>query len=665
MKSKVSFFNAGIQKQNAKQHGWIGMIFLLSWLFIVPLRMLLLVDGEDQLDAARIKDIYDVVQTPQLFVTVGIPVIAGIFLLRYLQLPDAADMMHSLPIKRHHLLANQMISGVVMLVIPMVVTALLTWLAAESYPLYENLSAGDIWSWAGLHTLMALFFFLFTVFTGMMTGISVAAGILAFILLMLPLGLITLINENLAVFLYGFAPNYASSTEQIAHWSPLVMAEEVMREELSAGQVIGFFAGAVVSGALAFLLYRYRHVESATQAVTFKPLQPIFKYGVTFCFMLVGGLYFYQYNDISWLLFGYLVGSLAGYCAAEMILAKTWRIFQPKRAVGYAVYAVVILIAGVAVNMDVFGYETSVPEEEDIQGVHFGHHVHQLNSPENNESSLFHESDSYKAKVREFHEAVTEVQPEERTVTGAAQNMVFAYKMEDGSMKVRNYENISTAELQEEAAAVMESEPYKLSQFHLEELNKDVDRVRFDIYRQPGYSEPFSITDPEELEELKDILSYEITSLSYEEIQHQNRTWGDLVFSKLPEEGQPRDEQLGFDIPWLKSFEELDTWLENNGYLEQARLTTGEIETMKMTTIPEIRNPEAFLEDVYSEAAQDQEVSITEEGQMDTVLKHFESYQPHQEQGPYMVQMETTNGNRVFGVLEEDDLPEEIVSQLQ
>ena len=82
-------------------------------------------------------------------------------------------------------------------------------------------------------------------------------------------------------------------------------------------------------------LYKKRKTESASEAIAFSKLRTIFKYGVTFCTMLFGGVYFsaVQSNSFIWMIFGYIIGAIIGYYIAEMVLQKTWRVFtQSQRA---------------------------------------------------------------------------------------------------------------------------------------------------------------------------------------------------------------------------------------------------------------------------------------------------------------------------------------------
>ncbi|MFZ4453265.1 hypothetical protein [Salibacterium aidingense] len=658
MKSKMSFFNPGIQKQNAKQHGWVGLIFLIGWLFALPLQMILLAEDEERV--LNIEHMYDITQGPQMLLMAGVPVLAAIFLFRYLQVPDAADMMHSLPVKRESLLFNQLVSGTIMLVVPILITAVAVSLVSGAYPVYGDLTGTDISNWVGIAILMSLFFFLFTVLVGMITGISVATGILTFILLMLPVGLFSLINSNLALYLYGFSSAYRN-TEQAAQWSPIVVLTELGEKSMSLGQVIGFIAAVVISGAAALVLYKYRHIETASQAITFTALQPIFKYGVTFCAMLTGGLYYNQYGSIGWVIFGYIFGSIVGYLIAEMILKKTWRVFRGKLFLGYAGYAVVIILLGILVNYDAFGFEKAVPETNEIEGVYFGHNAYQLTQADQNEQNPYNQSEAYIEKVRNLHETIVEKQPQELPAQFMQRTDVFviAYELENGGHMIREYQHLPSDEIKSGLKAVLEQEAYKSQEYELDKLNDKVSSVEF-VPNIPGAVQPaLRIEDQEEIEELQEIMKYEISSIGYENILNQGMVWGNIQFH-VP--GDTEEEAKSFDLPYHKSFEEVDTWLKNNGYLEQARLTIEQVDRIEIAHVPRATEQNASPVRIFREQVEQgnaESIEINNEEEKNHLFNHFSDFG----RGDYVVKIMFDGSETTFGSLQEEQVPESIQAQ--
>ncbi|MFB4164353.1 DUF6449 domain-containing protein [Alteribacillus sp. JSM 102045] len=664
MRSKTSLFNKGVQKQNIKQHGWIGLIYLVGLLFSVPLQMILFASDENQTQYNTIEHLFEVGFPIQLLFVFIVPVMAGIFLFRYLQVTSSADMIHSLPIKREELFGNHLISGIMMLLLPVWITALTAFITVNLYTALDPISSSDIWSWTVVITVMTLFYFSFSVFVGMMTGMSVAQGILSFILLMLPAGVFFLITTNLNYFLYGFSTQYYSS-KTIINWSPILMMNELNYRDIPTGQIAIYLLLAVLFSFAALLLYRFRHVEMATQAITFQPLRPIFKYGVTFCAMIVGGAYFEMYGTTGWLIFGYIFGSLIGYLVAEMILQKTWRIFQVKTFIHYTAYAGVIIIAAILINTDALGYETSVPDNEEIDSVYFGHSLYPLTAEEDTgqEIEVFLSDENYIQNVREFHEELVQRQPKEiKRLTSPSKNeLVIAYQLKNGSTLVRQY-RIPMETVEKELAGIMESESYKRIEYHIEDLDQELDTIT--ITADGLVNKNVSITDKEEIKELQQILKYEISSLKINEMIEEGRNWGHILLEPASSDnlaGNPSFDEPQASIPWKKSFDELESWLDENEYLEQARTLPEEIEKMEILHQPGTRNytypDQVFVEQNDMGAKM---VVVEDNDMIEEALQHYSEFGT----GEYFVQFTTIDGMRVYGVFSDNEVPESILSKL-
>ncbi|RSL30132.1 hypothetical protein D7Z54_27510 [Salibacterium salarium] len=661
MKSKMSLFNPGIQKQNIKQHGWISLVYFIALLFALPLRMVLLAEDENRGNNLTIENLFASSFAPQTLIIVGISIVTGIVLFRYLQVPVSADTMHSFPIKRGQLLWNQITSGTVMLLIPVWLIGIVVFLIVNAYPFFELISAGDVWIWIAIVSVMSLFFFLFTVFIGMMTGLSLASGILTVIVLMLPVGLISLINANLSMYVYGFSSSYAGG-EHIANWSPIVMMSQLSHQEINPWQIVIYFVLAILSGLAAWVLYRFRHIETATQAITFKPLRPVFKYGVTFCAMLVGGLYFDQYESMNWVIFGYIFGSLIGYLVAEIILQKTWRVFQVRTLLGYAGYGIVILLVGLVIKFDGFGFESNVPNVEEVDSVYFGHGAYQIREAESEiNNQLFRENESYIENVRAFHKEIITEKPKEMPVVVNQRrfynnNYVFGYKLENGSMVVREYQNISMDGIEEEMSAVMESKAYKNQEYNLENVDQTITSVHFTPHAI--HNGRLTINDTEEIKELQEIIKYEISTMEVEDMRNRGMEWGSLQIGT--ENGEHENT---FEVPWNKSFEELDIWLENNGYLDQARTTANNVNSIEVVRPSDrsdgsMRSPHQVFTERRDQG--NEVVELEDEAVIEETLKSYSESGA----GEYFVRI-VLEGDQMYGVIPEGQVPDEIRSSFE
>lgn len=641
MQSNTSFFNKGIQKQNIKQHGWLSIVYLLGLLFSIPLQMLLVISGEERAPIPQEHLFEDAFFSQIIFVTL-VPVFAGIMMFRYIQVKASVDMIHSLPIQRKSLYINHLITGFILLVLPVWITGGVTALIVGSSPMFEGITYQDVGNWLLIASVMTIFSFIFSVCIGMLTGLSILQGVLTLILLVLPSGFLLLLTDILDWYLFGFARVYYESSDQLIKLSPITMLSDyVLKQDMVMYAVL-----AVVFGIVGYFLYKLRNVERASQALTFDLFKPIFKYGVTVCTMLISALYFHHLEHIGWIVFGYVGGSLLGYVVAEITLQKTWRIWGKNVFLGYAGYAVVIVLIGFIIHIDLFGYETSVPDKEEIKAVYFGGDMYKL-SDETMSENMFSTDEQYIEGVQALHQAI--VSKGDTNETAPGNYYAIAYQLEGGRKFVREYR--ITPDLGEKLANVVESEPYKRDMYNLEDLEKPLETIS--ITSVPIH-ESVTISDPEEMNELSRILKYEISSMKMEDMIGNGKSLG---FVSIYTDDENEDTEIS--LPWEKSFTELEKWLKTNNYLDRLTVQADDIKTMEVIYVPENRS--LFPVDVFMEPEKFREVKeITNDK---VIQKAINQYTDFDHDSLYYLRFVTNSGSEFYGVLPEGDVPEEIASK--
>ncbi|MBQ9992337.1 MAG: hypothetical protein IJP33_02775, partial [Firmicutes bacterium] len=128
--------------------------------------------------------------------------------------------------------------------------------------------------------------------------------------------------------------------------------------------------------ALAFLLYKKRHLESAGDVISHSFLRPVFKYCFTFGCAVVLGSFFYYFiwntnnatSAIAYIV-SLLIGGFIGYFAAEMMLKKRFRVFVAGYKGFLASSAVIMAICGMF-YFDLFGVAGNVPTADKIAEMH-------------------------------------------------------------------------------------------------------------------------------------------------------------------------------------------------------------------------------------------------------------------------------------------------------
>ncbi|WP_096201371.1 DUF6449 domain-containing protein [Bacillus sp. FJAT-45350] len=595
MQSKTSLFNKGILLQNIRSVGWVGLVYLLSLLFALPLQLIMIYTNDVNRHQnyhhlfTETESLFAVSGGFQIFLMFTIPVLLAVFLFRYMQVKLSADYIHSLPISREKLYFHNIISGVFLLVIPVVITSLVLFILVGALDI-EPLTVGVIVNWIGITILSLLFVFFAGLFVAMFTGMSVLHAGLVYILFLFPAGISFLLFINMKFYLFGFSYDYYfNQFDQIV---PFVRLSQLVHQPLTVMEIISYTILIIIFIFIGFISYKKRNVEAATQAITFKVLRPVFKFGVTACAMLLGGAYFGEtQGGIGWIIFGYVTASLIGYIIAQMILEKTWRVFGKWK--GYLVYSVCIVIVGVLLQLDVTGYESRIPELGNVERIYFAESIHYIDEERQDRWGYereqyvqrlyyYHEAQSLE-DIRQFHqEIVNERQVLSSNYSNDTRPVVIGYELENGRKVVRQYQ-IEIERFKDFYRPIVESDEYKRNQFPLLQVDdfSEIKSVSFHNYRIGGHVE---ITEKENIQELLTLLQNEMVNESYEDTILNQDGWSDIEVIW--------NNNKRLNATWKKSYLEIENWLIENGLMEKARVTSNDL-----THISVIKNNDNM--DVY------------------------------------------------------------------
>lgn len=577
------FCNASLIRQNLRQHGWIGILYTLVLLFQLPLQMFMYSDplGEP----IELDQLFNLGPDIAPFL-LAFPVLAGLFLSRYLQAKMAADLMHSLPLRRPHLLSSHMLSGLLLLLPPVWVTAAVTALVR---PLKGNMyiyHGAEVWEWCLTLTVLTLFLFMFTMFVGICTGQTILQGVVVFILLLLPSALLEFINMHLSRYLYGYS-NWFGLTQLSANdWSPLLRIMDMSYKVLSHTELWIYVILSAVLLALCFVLYPKRHSEKAGHAVAFTYFDPLFKAGVMLCSMLVALSYFGgNKQGMGWIIGSVLAGGLVGYIIVEMVLRKSWHILSRRLPLEFAVYFVLLSLLLYVPVSGLTGYENRVPAGDKVVAVFAGGNYEALTQPPQGAESSKVVVDDIRSKdpkyieaVTALHRAVVTARPEQKGIVWndsypSRERFTLSYKLKNGRTLLRTY-LVPAAGFEPELKAVMEHTDYKRERYQISLMMENVESIRLS-----NLNKAFSISDPQEVQEFKDILIRELLNMSYEDQTSDQRSRASILVLHKPDQ---YGNQFPYTYNWYPSYHELGTWLEQKGYADKIRITAADVVSAEM-----------------------------------------------------------------------------------
>ena len=386
MRSVTSYFNRELLR-GALQRTWpLWAAYTLIWLLLLPVTLFI-----------RLSDRHIVYSRPTLsyeLLNTGLPTgvmmaaVFGIFfamaMFAYLTNPRATNGMHAMPIRREGLFLTHYLAGLFCQVVTLLVSFALAALVTAAFGVFDGYAVG---MGLLLCVLLVLFFYSFGVLCMVCVGQILAGAVFYGILNFLFVGMEVLLRSFAGNFLYGY--DGRSSAFSTAPLSPPVEIASSLSVSyvydgidpigvrvFHLGTFAAYAAAGLVLAALALLLYRKRRSEMTGNTVAIGWLRPVFKYGVALCSAFSLGqllsYFVFELTDSTYTA-GALIGTIAcmifagliGYYAAEMLLKKSFRVFKTSWKGALATSAVLILI-GLSFPLDLTGYQTRVPEQNDI-----------------------------------------------------------------------------------------------------------------------------------------------------------------------------------------------------------------------------------------------------------------------------------------------------------
>jgi len=392
MKSKISFFNKTIFLKNITLYWPIWAGYLVVLLFTQPINLW------SNFQYGRYYDVYtaqmkfeDAVNVIGISINGWVIVLAALItamaLYSYIYNAKSANMIHALPVDKTQLFGTNVISGLVFLIVPQIITALVSIGVCLSFGMTRVEIIG---LWLLESVAIAFVAFAFTSCCAMFTGLLVALPIYVFVINFLPSWAYYMVY--LVVNVYAHGASHLS--HRISHIAQDVLApmssmmayigfQEIYENEACVGMEIfggkllaAYVVLAVVLYVMAYFTYKKRHIESAGEWITVEWLKPVFRFIVGTSAGIYGGLMIRILFDEMGILvdgFGFVILMLAlggfGYFLAEMIVRKNFHVFQKKTLAKCAVFSVILLLSygGMLVVAD--RTEKYVPEKDEVEKV--------------------------------------------------------------------------------------------------------------------------------------------------------------------------------------------------------------------------------------------------------------------------------------------------------
>lgn len=304
------------------------------------------------------------------FILLIFPVLVGLMSFRYLQNTGASVRTHSMPITRRQLMTEHTLSGLLMLILPYLLTTFIIYLVGLTLPV-GTVDLNSLVVWCSFSIFFSAIFFSGTVFSGMIIGNSLLQGIFVYIMFLLPSGLNILISYHLNIFLKGYKGTFFSFEYFLSPMTGFLLASQRVPLQqipvhfwvISTLYFIGFIG-------LSYWLYERRPLEKIGQTIQFSCLIPYLKGLGIFCSILSMGAIFKELTGENFsILIGFLLGAIVSYILFEMIIQKNLRCQLSFKYLALTIISFSILFT--LVGLDFMGYGNKKIPFDSIQSAEF------------------------------------------------------------------------------------------------------------------------------------------------------------------------------------------------------------------------------------------------------------------------------------------------------
>lgn len=461
MPSKTSFFNKALFLNLLARFWPVWAVYALIWTIALPLPQIAQLSEkyQDGIPQDVLASIGSYTLEAGWLIGAILSLItclaAAMAVFSYLYNAKSAGFIASLPIRREGMFVTAFTAGLTGLLAANVLVFALTVLVQA---ICGVLVITYLLQWLAIVSMLNVFFYGFACLCAMLTGHIVVLP-LVYMVLNFTVAVVEVIVRYL---LDGIVFGLSVKGSMLSFMSPIVylltnysiigVAETVNNDtsivsyymESSCWQALALYAAVgIVFAALALLLYRKRRMESASDVVAIPTLRPVFKYCMAFgCAVVLGAalyLLIFSANDLTGmatllvLLSMMLIGGAIGYFAADMMMKKSFRVFNKRSWGGLLIFSACVVVVMFAAEFDVFGFERRLPSSDRIDSVFV--YTYSCNS-------TFTQGDNIEA-VRELHQSIINNKAlHENASTGYYSSSIYLnieYTLDNGSVFRRSY----------------------------------------------------------------------------------------------------------------------------------------------------------------------------------------------------------------------------------
>lgn len=393
LSSNLNF--GGLLRDTLRRQVWAIAIAVLGFLFTLPLPVAMILQnsmtrGYDNDEFRRasvlgqLQSMFGVENPFVKVIMVLLAIVCGIALFSYLQSRQKTDFFHSLPISRGALFGVHFTAGVCVVVPAYLGSLLLGGVIATAAGYGAAFWSLQMLGGVALNLTFFLLLYAISALCTVLCGNLVVTLLLLGWALLSPIAAVGLSEVLRSIFFKTFVGGGRLTDWIATRLSPMLQYFRIMETRGGDGfylfgsygggpdsmwpLVLGYLIAAAAFIALGYALYRARKSERAGSAIAFQGLKAPLKFWCVTVVAVAMGFLFAGVMNEFWMYIGFAIGAVLTHMLMEIIYAFDFRAAL-RHLKPFAVYAVLFALCAVGLNMDITGFDSYVPETDDIAAV--------------------------------------------------------------------------------------------------------------------------------------------------------------------------------------------------------------------------------------------------------------------------------------------------------
>ncbi len=382
MSSKTSFFNKTVFLKNMRQFWPLWGTYLGILLLTAPLVLYNYYNVIPDVSVYQLREwVLNSAANLGLAFAFVFSVCSAVAMFSFLYSIKSAGFYSGLPMRRSGLFFTQFMSGLIWLIGSNLITALMLLLVEASCgKAYFDVT----FQWFLIMSGYCLFYYSFAVLCAVLTGHNMVTIPLFIVLNFFVVIVERLVKAIMSLLVFGYdfrgtILKFLSPPVYMQQFGVLSTYENGAVSSVtfsSWGALAAYAAVGVLFAFAAYMIFKRRHMESAGDVVAVNVLKPVFRVCMGLGGALCGGclLYLLFPNLISGspaaaISVYMLISAFIGFFAAEMLIAKSFKVFRRRRWAELSAIWAVILLFTVGMRTDLFGIKSYVPDAESVESV--------------------------------------------------------------------------------------------------------------------------------------------------------------------------------------------------------------------------------------------------------------------------------------------------------